>query len=86
MLPIAWTRTFTGDAGKKARIFTTTMGSSQDLANEGFRRLLVNASYWALSLEDQISPSSKVDIVGDYHPRPVGENGFLKGVRPADLK
>ena len=86
MMPIAWTRTFTGDAGKKARVFTTTMGASQDLANEGFRRLLVNACYWTLGLEDWISPSSRVNIVGEYNPRPFGNNGFLKGIRPADLK
>ena len=34
--------------------FTTTMGPSTDLENEGMRRLLVNASYWAVGMEDKI--------------------------------
>src|ERR1700730_5076713 len=47
MMPIAWIKTYTGTEGKPARVFTTTMGASQDLQNEGVRRLLVNACYWA---------------------------------------
>jgi hypothetical protein len=86
MMPIAWTRSYKGEAGKTARVFTTTMGASQDLQSEGLRRLLVNASYWALGMEDQIPSQSKVTIVGDYHPRPFRNDGFQKGVRPADLQ
>ncbi len=86
MMPIAWTRTFAAAPGKSARVFTTTMGASQDLSSEGFRRLLINACYWTLGLEDQIPASSKVDLVGDFQPRPFGNNGFVKGLRPADLK
>jgi type 1 glutamine amidotransferase len=43
MMPIAWTRHYNSNNGKRTRVFTTTMGSSQDLLSEGFRRLLVNA-------------------------------------------
>src|SRR6202011_1270253 len=50
MLPVAWTRTYTS-----ARIFTTTMGSAQDLLNPSFRRLLVNACYWAIGMEGRIT-------------------------------
>jgi Trehalose utilisation. len=39
MMPVAWTKTYTGAQGKTARIFTTTMGASQDLQNESMRRL-----------------------------------------------
>ena len=42
------------------------MGASQDLANEGLRRLVVNACYWAVGMEDQIPPKSDVDLVGHY--------------------
>ena len=56
MMPIAWTKTYTGAKGKTARVFTTTMGASQDLQSEGLRRLLVNACYWAVGLEDKIAP------------------------------
>lgn len=86
MMPIAWTRTYKGEAGKSARVFTTTMGASQDFASEGLRRLLVNACYWALGLEDRLPPRANVDIVGPYNPLPFGFNAFKKGVRPADLQ
>jgi hypothetical protein len=85
MMPIAWTKTYTPPSGRKARVFTTTMGASQDLESEGLRRLLVNACYWALGLEDRIPAKSKVDIVGEYHPHPFKPNGYQQGVRPADL-
>ena len=86
MMPVAWIRTLKGADGKTTRVFTTTMGASQDLLNEGLRRLLVNATYWTLGMEAQILPDSSVAIVGPYHPRPFSFNGFQKGVRPRDLK
>lgn len=85
MMPVAWTKTYTAAEGKAGRVFATTMGASQDLSSEGLRRLLVNACYWAVGLEDRIPSSSEVGIVGDYQPRPFGNNGFVKGVRPSDL-
>ncbi len=86
MLPVAWIRTYTGDRAKAARVFTTTMGSSQDLLNEAFRRLLVNACSWALGMERQIPARSGVGLVGDYRPSPFRFGGAAKGVRPADLE
>ena len=71
-MPIAWIKSYTGDAGKTARVFMTTMGHVMDLKNAGFRRLLVNACYWAVGLEKQISANSNVDLVGDYNPHPIG--------------
>jgi hypothetical protein len=85
MMPISWTRAWKAPNGKTARIFTTTMGSSQDLENEGFRRLVVNAVYWGLGMEKQIKPNAKVDIVGDFRPTPFGFNGFQKGKKPEDF-
>jgi len=84
MMPIAWTKAYDVD-GHKGRVFTTTMGASQDLESEGVRRLLVNACYWAVGLEDAIPAKSNVDVVGDYHPTPFGFGKFKPGVRPADL-
>ncbi len=86
MMPIAWIKTYRTTDGKVGRVFTTTMGASQDLLSPGFRRLVVNAVYWALGMEEQIPPMSKVDLVGDYEPSPYRFNGFRRGVRPADLK
>jgi hypothetical protein len=85
MMPVAWVKTFTGKAGKPARVFTTTMGASQDLLSEGTRRMLVNACYWAVGLEHKIPEKSDVTIVGEYKPSPFGFGGFKKGVKPSDL-
>jgi len=85
MMPVAWTKTYTGKSGKTARVFTTTMGASQDFASEGLRRLLVNACYWAEGLDEQIPERSDVAIVGTYEPSAFRSNGFRRGVRPADL-
>jgi len=80
MMPIAWTRVPDG-----RRVFTTTMGASTDLANASLRRLLVNATYWCLGLEDQVPESgTEVSVVGEYDPTPYGFDGFKPGVRPSD--
>lgn len=86
MMPIAWTKTYTGSSGKPARVFASTMASSQDLESEGLRRLLVNGCYWALGMEERIPAVSNVELVGDYQASPFKNNGFRKGVKPADLK
>jgi len=84
MMPIAWVKSFKA-GGSPARVFTTTMGAAQDLESEGLRRLLVNACYWALRMENQIPARSDVSLVGRYKPLPFKFGGFAKGVRPADL-
>jgi hypothetical protein len=76
MLPVAWTKTYRG-----GRIFTTTMGSAQDLLNEPFRRLLVNACYWAVGLESRIAERSDARLVGAYEPLPFGFGGYQKGMK-----
>jgi hypothetical protein len=43
-----------------------------DFKNEGFRRMLVNACYWAMGMEKQISARSNVELVGEYNPSPIG--------------
>ena len=84
MMPVAWTKTYKGSSGKVSRVFTTTMGASTDLVSEGTRRMLVNATYWSLGLEDQIPAKSKVDIVGKFEPIPFKFGGYAKGKKPAD--
>jgi hypothetical protein len=86
LVPVAWTKTYTGAQGKASRIFTTTMGHGGDLQSEGFRRLLVNAVYWGLGLEAKIPAKSKVDFVGRYDPSPIGPGKHKKGLKPADHK
>ena len=84
MMPVAWIKTYSVEGGPTGRVFTTTMGSSTDLASEGLRRLLVNACYWAVGLEDEIPGKSRVDLVGRYEPRAFGFRKAAKGLMPAD--
>lgn len=86
MMPVAWVKTYRGAEGRSGRVFTTTMGSSQDLLSEGFRRLLVNACYWAVGLENRIPARSDVTLVNDYRPRPFAFGGFARGLRPQDFR
>ncbi len=81
-LPIAWTKTYTGTSGKPSRVFTTTMGHSFDLHSEGFRRLLVNAAYWSIGIEDQIPARADVAIVGEYTPIDIGFGTHRVGIMP----
>ena len=82
MMPVAWVKTYTGESGKPARVFTTTMGAATDLVSPGTRRMLVNAAYWAVGLEDKIPGESDVSIVGEFDPHPFGNNKFTKGIKP----
>ncbi|PYI84035.1 MAG: hypothetical protein DME26_13855 [Verrucomicrobia bacterium] len=84
MMPLVWTRAFTGENGKTSKIVTTTMGASVDLENEGLRRLLVNACYWAVGLEEGIPARANVDYVGEFKPTWFGFGKFKPGVKPAD--
>lgn len=86
MMPIAWIKTYQAPSGKTGRVFTTTMGAATDLASEGLRRLLVNAAYWCLGMEDRIPPRANVDIVGQYQPTGFGFGKHIRGVRPVDHK
>lgn len=84
-LPVAWTRTYRGASGRDGRVFTTTHGASEDLRNEGFRRMLVNAAIWAVGLESAIQPANDVALVGPYNPSTYSFGGFVKGLKPADM-
>lgn len=84
MMPVAWVKSYEAPNGKTGRVFTTTMGASQDFETEGVRRLLVNACYWALGLEDQIAERSAVDLVGEFKTLPFKFDGYQRGVMPAD--
>jgi hypothetical protein len=84
MMPIAWTKSYQlPNGGKPGKSFTTTMGASTDLANEAFRRLLVNAAYSLLDLK--VPEKANVDLVGEFKPSAYRGNGYKKGIKPADL-
>ena len=84
MMPIAWTKTYQIDGGPSGKVFTSTMGSSQDLESEGLRRLLVNAVYWLAGMENSIPRSANVEIVGTYETLPMGFGTYKKGIKPQD--
>ena len=68
MMPLAWTKTYRYEGGEEGKVFCSTMASAVDLKNEGLRRLIVNAVYWAVGLEEKIPAQAAVRIPGDYQP------------------
>ena len=86
LMPVAWTKTSTRVNGKTSRAFATTMGSSTDLENEALRRLVVNACYWAVGMEDKIPRQIERGHRRQVQPEPLRVQRLYKGVKPADLQ
>jgi Trehalose utilisation len=84
MMPIAWVKTYTGTSGKAGRVFDTTMGHAGDFQNEGFRRMVVNACYWAVGMEKKISEKRSVKFAGTYSPNEIGTNKQKKDLKISD--
>lgn len=82
MMPVAWTRTNTNPDGKTNRVFCTTMGAATDLANEGLRRMIVNAVLWGFALD--IPAKTDVRFVDPFEPAPYAFRGYRRGVTPDD--
>jgi hypothetical protein len=82
MMPLVWTREYRGASGQSSTIITSTFGSAVDFQNEDSRRLVVNACYWALGLEDRIQPKANVSYVGSYEPSYFGFGKFTPGLKP----
>ena len=85
-LPIAWIKSWTGNAGRASRIFHFTMGSAKDFENEGVRRFVANAVYWGLNMESSIVKDSSVEPIGQYNPMKSGFEYEKIGVRPRKAK
>jgi len=66
LMPIAWTKPYQLPDGSEGMSFTSTLGSSTDLVNDGARRLLVNAVYYMLDMD--VPAEANVDFVGEYNP------------------
>jgi type 1 glutamine amidotransferase len=86
VMPVAWTRSYSSESGKKAKIFTTTMGASVDLISEDLRRLVINACYWAADMEQQIPALNNVQVVGDYNPTMFGFGKYQRGLSPSTFE
>lgn len=85
MMPVAWTNHYTAPNGKTARVFATTMGAADDLETESFRRLMVNAVFWALGMDKQIPAKANVSFIGHYRPHSFMSEVYTAGVKPSDL-
>lgn len=84
LVPVAWTKTYTGSNGATANVFTTTMGHGGDFKNEDFRRMMVNAVYWSMGMSSHITPDLNVSLIGEYNPAEIGFGGHKKGLKPSD--
>lgn len=82
MMPVAWIRENKNRNGTINRVFCTTLGAATDLENEGLRRLVVNAVYWAFKLD--VPVKANVNFVDEYKPTPYAFKGYRKGITPAD--
>lgn len=82
MMPIAWTRLNRNENGTTNRVFCTTMGAATDLANEGLRRLVVNAVLSGFSIE--IPQKTDVRYVDPFEPAPYAARGYRRGITPDD--
>jgi hypothetical protein len=85
MMPIAWTNNFTTEAGKTARVFTSTIGAADDIENEALRRMIVNATYWAMRMDNEIPQKADVAFVGRYDPHSFLNEIYTAGLKPSDL-
>ncbi|MFC3880300.1 ThuA domain-containing protein [Algoriphagus namhaensis] len=85
LMPIAWTKEYQMPGEKKGKLFASTMGASLDFQSTDLRRLIVNATFWLLEMEDVISPDWSMDIVGNYSPTPFGFDTFRKGMKVSDF-
>ena len=77
-----WTRSYKSASGKTARVFTSLYGTSEDITNEGYRRMLVNSCFWALGLEAGIKPDLNIAFVGPFKPNTFNGGGYARGIKP----
>ena len=85
-LPIGWTKVWEGNQGHESKIFHFTMGSAEDFANEGVRRVVTNAVYWGVGISEAIDSSRSVEPVDPYIPLPSGFNYEKLGVAPKRIE
>ncbi|PZX60350.1 trehalose utilization protein [Algoriphagus ratkowskyi] len=86
IMPIAWTKDYSLDGGKKGKVMGSTLGSSIDFEVEDMRRLIVNSTFWLLDMSEVITAELPVEIVGSYEPTMFGFDSFRKGMKVEDFK
>ncbi|GEP44500.1 PVC-type heme-binding CxxCH protein [Brevifollis gellanilyticus] len=81
-MPSEWTRTYKSESGKEGRVFTTLYGTSEDITNEGYRRMVVNGCFWALGLENAIKADMNIAFVGAGKPNTFAGGAYARGIKP----
>lgn len=82
LMPVAWVREHQNANGKSNRVFCTTMGAATDLANEGLRRMVVNAVLWGFGVD--VPARTDVRFVDPYSPADYSFKGYRRGLTPDD--
>jgi len=85
IVPVAWVKNYEAESGKSCRVFNTTMGAAVDLKSDDLRRIIINAAYWCVELEDQIPEESNVALIGKYDPTYFGFGEAQQGLTPSDF-
>ena len=80
--PSEWARTYLSASGTEGRAFTSLYGTPEDLSNEGYRRLVVNGMFWAIGLDDAITPDLDISLVGPFKPNTFGFKMNALGIKP----
>lgn len=80
--PSEWTRTYKSESGKIGRVFTSLYGTSEDITNDGYRRMMVNGCLWALGMEDSIKADADIAFVGPFKPNTFGGGAYARGIKP----
>ncbi len=81
-MPSEWTRTYASSSGKHGRVFTSLYGTPEDLTNDGYRRLMINGIFWAIGMEDAITPDLNISFVGPFRPNTFGNQRHARGIKP----
>ncbi|NNF35846.1 MAG: hypothetical protein HKN68_17195 [Saprospiraceae bacterium] len=82
--PVAWIKSYTGESGKPARVFFTTLGHPFDFKEQNMRKLSIQGILWALGQENQI-PDQGIDYNLDieYDPNNSGfGKKYKRGLKP----
>ncbi len=85
-VPSTWTRHYVSADGKKARVFHSTQGASEDFLDDDYRRMMINGIFWAAGDEANINADNDISFVGKYQPTTFKNGAYVRGVKPSDLK
>lgn len=77
-----WTRTYKSASGTEGRVFTSLYGTSEDITNDGYRRLLVNGMLWSMGMETAITADADIALVGPFKPNTFGNQWHARGIKP----